>query len=142
MRSLTIDQLSVGDAARFTKTVTEIDIAFFAAIGGDFNPVHFDDEFAKRSLFGARVAHGPVLLAFAANVLGMELPGVGTIAVENHIAYRRPAYIGDTITTTGEVAELDVDAHRTKIALTWTNQDATVIADGYAIVMPPKRPAI
>ena len=138
MRSLTMEQLDVGDAAQFTKTVTETDVALFAAISGDFNPVHVDAEFAKTSLFGARVAHGPLTLALAAGVLGMRLPGVGTIAVTNHIEYRRPVYLGDTITTRGEVAELDRDANRARIALTWTNQDGTLVADGYAVVMPPK----
>jgi 3-hydroxybutyryl-CoA dehydratase len=142
MRSLTMDQLSVGDAAQFTKTVTETDIALFGAISGDFNPLHFDAEWAKTSPFGARVAHGPLTLALAANVLGMQLPGVGTIAVENLIAYRRPVYIGDTITTRGEIAELDPGANRARIALTWTNQDGTLVADGHAIVMPPKHPAV
>jgi 3-hydroxybutyryl-CoA dehydratase len=142
MQSLTMEQLSVGDAAVFTKTVTETDVALFAAISGDFNPVHVDAEFAKTSLFGARVAHGPLTLALAAGVLGMHLPGVGTIAVTNHIDYRRPVFIGDTITTRGEVAELDPEANRARIALTWTNQDGTVVADGYAIVMPPKSPAL
>lgn len=142
MRSLTIQQLTVGDAAQFTKTVSETDVALFAAISGDFNPVHVDAEFAKTSLFGARVAHGPLTLALAAGVLGMRLPGVGTIAVTNHIDYRRPVYIGDTITTRGEVAELDADANRARIALTWTNQDGTLVADGYAVVMPPRSPAL
>jgi len=142
MRSLTMEQLSVGDAAQFTKTVTETDVALFAAISGDFNPVHVDAEFAKTSLFGRRVAHGPLTLALAAGVLGMHLPGVGTIAVTNHIDYRRPVFIGDTITTRGEVAELDPEANRARIALTWVNQDGTLVADGYAVVMPPKSPAL
>lgn len=142
MRSLTMDELSVGDSARFTKTVTETDVAFFAAISGDFNPVHVDAEWAKSSLFGARVAHGPLTLALAAGVLGMHLPGVGTIAETNHIDYRRPVYIGDTITTRGEVAELEPERNRVRIALTWTNQDGVVVAEGYAVVMPPKRPAL
>ncbi|HEY1277718.1 MAG TPA: MaoC family dehydratase [Thermoleophilaceae bacterium] len=138
MRSLTMEQLSVGDAAEFTKTVTETDVAFFAAISGDFNPVHVDAEWAKRSLFGARVAHGPLTLALAAGLLGMDLPGVGTIAETNHIDYRRPVYIGDTIRTRGEVAERDVERNRVRIALTWTNQDGALVAEGYAVVMPPK----
>jgi 3-hydroxybutyryl-CoA dehydratase len=142
MRSLTMEQLNVGDAAQFTKTVTETDVALFAAISGDFNPVHVDAEWAKTSIFGARVAHGPLTLALAAGVLGMHLPGVGTIAVTNHIDYRRPVYIGDTITTRGEVAELDPGANRARIALTWVNQDDTLVADGYAIVMPPRSPAL
>lgn len=138
MRSLTMDQLSVGDSAQFTKTVTETDVAFFAAISGDFNPVHVDAEWAKGSLFGARVAHGPLTLALAAGVLGMELPGVGTIAETNHIDYRRPVYIGDTITTRAEVAEREPERNRVRIALTWTNQDGDVVAEGYAVVMPPR----
>jgi 3-hydroxybutyryl-CoA dehydratase len=138
MKSLTIEQLKAGDHAQFTKTVTETDVAFFAAISGDFNPVHVDAEFAKTSLFGARVAHGPLTLALAAGVLGMHLPGVGTIAVTNHIDYRHPVFIGDTITTRGEVAELEPERNRVRIALTWTNQDGTLVADGYAVVMPPK----
>jgi 3-hydroxybutyryl-CoA dehydratase len=138
VRSLTIDELSVGDSARFTKTVTETDIAFFAAISGDFNPVHVDAEWAKGSLFGGRVAHGPLTLALAAGVLGMELPGVGTIAVTNHIDYRRPVYVGDTITTLAEISERDVERNRVTVALTWTNQGGELVADGYAVVMPPK----
>lgn len=138
MRSLTFEQLAIGDDARFSKTVTETDIAFFAAISGDFNPVHVDAEFAKASRFGGRVAHGPLTLALAAGVLGMHLPGVGTIAVSNHIEYRRPVFVGDTITTRGEVSELEAERRRVKVALTWTNQDGEVVADGYAVVIPPK----
>jgi 3-hydroxybutyryl-CoA dehydratase len=138
MRSLTMKELTPGDSARFTKTVTETDIAFFAAISGDFNPVHVDAEWAKDSLFGGRVAHGPLTLALAAGVLGMELPGVGTIAVTNHIDYRRPVYVGDTITTRAEISERDVERNRVKVALTWMNQDGELVADGYAVVMPPK----
>jgi 3-hydroxybutyryl-CoA dehydratase len=138
VRSLTIDELRIGDSARFTKTVTETDIAFFAAISGDFNPVHVDAEWARGSLFGGRVAHGPLTLALAAGVLGMELPGVGTIAVTNHIDYRRPVYVGDTITTLAEISERDVERNRVTVALTWTNQGGELVADGYAVVMPPK----
>jgi 3-hydroxybutyryl-CoA dehydratase len=84
------------------------------------------------------VAHGPLTLALAAGVLGMELPGVGTIAVSNHIDYRRPVYVGDTITTRAEISKRDVERNRVTIALTWTNQDGELVADGYAVVMPPK----
>ena len=133
-----MDQLPLGEAAQFTKTVTETDIAFFAAISGDFNPVHVDAEFAKRSRFGARVAHGPLTLALAAGVLGMHLPGVGTIAVTNFIEYRKPVFVGDTITTRGEVSERDEERRRVRVALTWTNQDADVVAEGYADVIPPR----
>ncbi len=142
MESLTIEQLSVGDSAAFTKTVTETDIALFAAISGDFNPLHVDAEFAKRSRFGARVAHGPLTLALAAGVLGTRLPGIGAIAVSNHIEYRRPVYIGDTITTRAEVAALDTERNRATIGLVWTNQDGELVAEGEAVVIPPREPAL
>ena len=138
MRSLTISELTVGDAVDFSKTVTETDIAMFAAISGDFNPVHMDAEFAKTTPFGARVAHGPLTLALCAGILGMQLPGVGTVAVTNHIDYRRPVYIGDTITSRVEVSELDHDRNRATMALTWTNQSGELVAEGHAVVKPPK----
>lgn len=142
MESLTIEQLAVGDSAQFSKTVTETDVALFAAISGDFNPLHVDAEFAKRSRFGARVAHGPLTLALAAGVLGTRLPGIGAIAVSNHIDYRRPVYIGDTITARAEVAALDSERNRATIALVWTNQDGELVAEGEAVVIPPREPAL
>lgn len=142
MQSRTIEDLHVGQSASFSKTVTETDVAFFAAISGDFNPVHVDEVWARSSAFGRRVAHGPLTLALSAGVLGMELPGVGTIAVSNHIDYRRPVYIGDTVTARAEVAELDTERRRVTMALTWTNQDGELVAEGHAVVKPPKQPAL
>jgi 3-hydroxybutyryl-CoA dehydratase len=138
MESHTLEQLQVGDAAESSKTVTETDVALFAAISGDFNPLHMDAEYAAKSRFGARVAHGPLTLALCAGLLGTRLPGLGTIAVSNHIDYRRPVYIGDTVTTRVEVAELDTERGRATMALTWTNQKGDVVADGEAVVMPPR----
>jgi 3-hydroxybutyryl-CoA dehydratase len=137
MDSRTIDQLQIGDAAEFSKTVTETDIAMFAAISGDFNPVHVDAVYAAGTPFGARVAHGPLTLALCAAILGMRLPGLGTVAVSNHIDYRRPVYIGDTITARVEVAQLDKERNRATMAITWTNQDDTLVAEGEAVVKPP-----
>lgn len=142
MQSLTIDQLAVGDSAEFSKTVTETDIALFAAISGDFNPLHVNAEFAKSSRFGARVAHGPIMLALAAGVLGNRLPGIGAIAVSNHIEYRRPVYIGDTITSRAEVAALDPERNRATIGLVWTNQNGELVAEGEAVVIPPRESAL
>lgn len=138
MRSLTMEQLSVGDAAESSKTITETDIALFAAVTGDFNPVHMDAVFAASTPFGARVAHGPITLSLSAGILGMRLPGVGTVAVTNHIDYLKPVYIGDTITTHVEVAQLDPERNRATMSLRWTNQDGDVVAEGEAVVKPPR----
>jgi 3-hydroxybutyryl-CoA dehydratase len=140
VRSLPIDQLSVGDAAESRKTVSESDVYLFAGISGDFNPLHVDAEYAKATPFGARVAHGPLTLSLCAGLLGTELPGLGTVAVSNLITYEAPVFIGDTIAVRVEVAELDPDRNRATMAVTWRNQDGTQVASGSMVVKPPRTP--
>jgi 3-hydroxybutyryl-CoA dehydratase len=138
MNSVPIDQLHVGDAKESRKTVSETDVYLFAGITGDFNPMHVDAEYAKTTPFGARVAHGPLTLALCAGVLGTELPGLGTVAVSNHIEYQRPVYIGDTITVRVEVAELEPERNRATMAITWRTQDGDQVAEGAMVVKPPR----
>lgn len=138
MNSVPIDQLRIGDARESRKTVSETDVYLFAGITGDFNPMHVDAEYAKTTPFGARVAHGPLTLALCAGILGTELPGLGTVAVSNHIEYQAPVYIGDTITVRVEVAELDPERNRATMAITWRNQDGTQVAEGAMVVKPPR----
>lgn len=92
----------MGDKASFTKTVTDIDVWAFAGISGDFNPVHVNEEYAKNTRFGRRIAHGPVAMSLVAPVLGMMLPGPGTILVDLYTRYTAPVYPLDTITCTVE----------------------------------------
>ena len=138
MRSHTIGELTVGDAATFRKTISESDVYLFAGITGDLNPVHVDAEFAKTTPFGARVAHGPLTFSLCAGLLGTELPGVGTVAVTNEVTYEAPVYIGDTIEVKVEVAVLDPERNRATMAVTWHNQDGRQVASGSMVVKPPK----
>jgi 3-hydroxybutyryl-CoA dehydratase len=138
MRSLTISDLSIGDSAEFSKTISESDVYLFAGITGDLNPIHVDAEFAKTTPFGARVAHGPLTFSLCAGLLGTELPGVGTIAVTNEVTYEAPVYIGDTIRVRVEIAALDAERNLTTVAVTWHNQDAKRVASGSMVVKPPK----
>ncbi len=138
MRSLTLDQLTVGEAAESRKTISESDVYLFAGVTGDFNPLHVDAEYAKTTPFGARVAHGPLTLALCAGLLGTELPGLGTVAVSNQVSYQRPVFIGDTIAVRVEVAELDPERNRATMAVTWRNQDGEQVAEGSMVVKPPR----
>jgi 3-hydroxybutyryl-CoA dehydratase len=138
MRSVPIDQLSVGDAVESRKTISETDVYLFAGVSGDFNPLHVDAEYAKTTPFGARVAHGPLTFSLCAGLLGMELPGLGTVAVSNQITYEAPVFIGDTIAVRVEVAELDPARNRATMAVTWRNQEGTQVASGSMVVKPPK----
>src|SRR3990172_6777253 len=84
--------LQVGDKGSFTKTITEKDVFEFADATGDFNPLHIDEEYAKRTVFGHRIAHGILTAGIISTVLGGEIPGLGTIFVEMHIKFLKPVY--------------------------------------------------
>src|SRR4051812_12835586 len=142
MESLTLAQLSVGDAASLDKTITERDIELYAEISGDYNPLHVDAEFAAAGPFGERVAHGPLTMAVAAGVIGTALPGVGTVAVTTRVASLAPARMGDTTTAHVEVGALDIARPGATMDLRGTNQDGQVVAGGEAVVIPPRQPLL
>jgi 3-hydroxybutyryl-CoA dehydratase len=125
-----------GATASFSKTVTESDVVLFAGLTGDLNPVHIDAEHAARSRFGGRVAHGMLTAAFISTVLGMKLPGNGTVYLEQTLRFRKPVMIGDTVTATVEVIEVD-DRGRARLATRCSNQNGETVLDGFATVLLP-----
>ncbi len=135
----TYEEISVGDQASFTKTISETDVYLYAGISGDFNPVHIDEEYAKTTPFGRRIAHGGLAGSLLAPVLGMKLPGLGTVALEVTQKYRAPVYPGDTITcevqVTGKVERLKA----VEMKILWTNQAGTTVSKGTCTVLPPQR---
>lgn len=134
----TMAQISMGDSASFTKTVTECDIILYAGISGDFNPAHVDAESAKNSMFGQRIAHGMLSAGFISNVLGTQLPGPGTIYLGQELKFVKPVYIGDTVTATATVVERIEEKNRLKLETVVKNQRGEVVITGMATVMPPK----
>ena len=129
------DELSVGQFAEFTKTVTETDVVMYAGITGDFNPMHVDEVTASQSRFKGRIAHGMLTAGFISACLGMKLPGAGSIYVGQTLKFTRPVRIGDTITARLEVLELVPEKKRVKLSTTCRNQDQEVVVDGEATVM-------
>jgi len=136
----TISELEVGDAAEFSKTVTEFDIYMYAGITGDFNPAHINETYAQNTFFKTRIAHGMLSAGFISTVIGNQLPGTGTIYVKQELAFRAPVRIGDTITARVEVVELFEEKNRARLATTCHNQDGTLVLDGFALVSPPVPP--
>lgn len=125
----------IGDCGSFSKTITDADIVLFAGVSGDFNPIHINDEFAKNSIFEKRIAHGMLSASFISTVLGMYMPGPGTIYLEQNLKFRKPVYIGDTITAKAIVSEVkNKEKGIYKIDTLIVNQDDCVVTDGYAIV--------
>ena len=134
----TIDTIHIGDSASVSKTVTETDVYLFAGITGDLNPAHVNDEVSSKTMFKGRIAHGMLSAGLISTVLGMYLPGPGTIYMGQELKFTAPVRIGDTITATGTVIELNVEKNRCKIETVCTNQDGKVVTTGVATVMPPK----
>lgn len=138
MTGKTIHDMSVGDYAEFSKTVSESDVYNFAGITGDFNPAHIDEEYAKNTYFKKRIAHGMLSAGFISNVLGTKLPGNGAVYMKQEIAFLAPVYIGDTITARAEVLEINTEKNRVTLKTTCTNQEGKMVVDGTALLSPRK----
>lgn len=138
MTKLTIDQLQVGQQADFTKTVSEGDVYLYAGLTGDLNPAHINEPYAKGTRFGGRIAHGMLSAGFISAVIGMQLPGPGSIYMGQNLKFVAPVRIGDTVTATVTVREIDSAKNRVTLDTVCTNQEGTVLITGEALVMPPK----
>lgn len=131
----TYDKLKVGDKDSVSKVVTSEDVVDFARISTDNNPVHLDEEFAKTTQFGRRIAHGMFGAGLISAAIGTKLPGYGTIYMGQNLKFMGPVFLGDTITAYVEVLE-KIDAKKRLKLKTWVeNQDGKVVIDGDALVM-------
>jgi 3-hydroxybutyryl-CoA dehydratase len=131
------EDIEVGDSASFGKTVSESDIYTFAGVTGDLNPAHIDEEYAKKTMFKGRIAHGMLGAGFISAVLGTRLPGPGTIYLSQELRFKAPVRIGDTVTATCKVTDKDDSKRKLTIETVAVNQDGKVIIDGAAVVMLP-----
>lgn len=136
----TLDELSLGQAAEFAKTVSETDIYLYAGITGDFNPAHVNEAYAKNTFFKTRIAHGMLTAGFISAIIANQLPGPGTIYLKQDLSFLAPVRIGDTITGRVEVIELIPEKNRVRLKTTCTNSDGVVVIAGEGLVSPPKAP--
>jgi 3-hydroxybutyryl-CoA dehydratase len=132
------EDLTVGAAAEFAKTITETDVVLFAGITGDLNPAHIDAVAAEQGRFGGRIAHGMLSAGLISAVLGTRLPGPGSIYLSQSLRFVRPVRIGDTVTARVEVLELYASRRRAKLATRCTNQGGETVLDGEAMVWLPE----
>lgn len=139
MMGKTIDQFKIGDNAFFQKTITETDVYLYAGITGDINPAHINHEVAKDTFFKGRIAHGMLTAGLISAVLGVQLPGPGTIYLSQELNFTAPVKFGDTIKAEVEVIEIIEEKNRVKLKTICTNQENVVVLKGVATVMPPKK---
>lgn len=128
----------VGQVASVSKTISETDVYNFAGICGDFNPVHVNEQEAVKSIFGQRVAHGMLVASFISTVLGMHLPGPGTIYMGQEMRFCKPVYIGDTITAQVKIVELGAKGNAELETIVF-NQNGEIVLSGSAKVKLPKQ---
>ena len=125
----------VGQRATITRTVSADDIAAFARLSGDYNPLHTDEEFARRSRFGGRIAHGLLTASLLSTVLGMHLPGPGGIYLSQTLRFLKPVRIGDVLTAAAEVTVFDPERRRLTLRTTCTNQHTEAVLEGEAVML-------
>ena len=135
---MTIQEMKIGDHASVTKTVSETDVYLFAGITGDLNPAHTNEVAASKTMFKTRIAHGMLGAGFISAVLGMYLPGPGTIYMGQELKFTKPVHIGDTVTATATVEEIILEKNRVILDTTVVDQDGEIVIQGKATVMPPK----
>ncbi|MDI9471409.1 MAG: MaoC family dehydratase [Tissierellia bacterium] len=138
MKKKTIHELQVGDQASTKVIITEDLVKQFADVSGDKNPVHLDEEYASATPFKSRIAHGMLVGSLFSTLLGTELPGEGTIYLEQNLRFTKPVYLGDEITASVTVRELVTDKNRVLLDTVATNQRDEVVITGTAGVLAPR----
>lgn len=136
----TASELKVGDAAETARTIAESDVYLFAGVTGDLNPAHTNEQYAAGTFFKTRIAHGMLAAGIVSGLLGMVLPGPGTVYVAQELRFLAPVRIGDTVTARVEVLEVDVKRNRAVLDTSCRNQDGVRLLEGRATVSPPVAP--
>jgi 3-hydroxybutyryl-CoA dehydratase len=133
-----IEDLEVGMEAAHERVVTGSDIETFAELSGDNNPVHLDADFAAKSPFKARIAHGMLTASFISTILGTKLPGYGCIYLSQTLRFKAPVRIGDKVRASARIASLDRDKRRAALDCSVSVGDKVVL-EGEALVLVPSR---
>ncbi len=129
------EDLYVGQSASSSKTFSEADVLLFAGVSTDCNPLHISATAAEKGMFGQRVCHGMLVASLISAVLGTKLPGEGTVYMGQNLQFRRPVYLGTTITATVTVKELNAEKHIAILDTICTNEEGVAVIKGEATVM-------
>jgi len=130
----TINQLALGDRVERAYRITDDDLLAFGKLSGDFNPVHFDDDYAAKSIFGRRIAHGMISVAKFSGIFGMDMPGLGTLWLSQSVRFLKPVFVNEPYMAIAEI--IDFDDRRASVA-TWVEDSAGVrVLEGEAVVIP------
>ena len=124
-----------GDTASLSKTISDDDIRAFADVTGDRNPLHLDEEFARQTRFGRRIAHGMLCASLISAVIANEMPGDGSIYLGQTFKFVAPVFLGDTVTARVTIIQIREDKPIVKLETVCTNQRDEVVIKGEATVL-------
>ncbi len=127
-------KFEVGQKASTTKTISDQDVRDFARLSGDHNPIHLDDQYAEKTRFKKRIAHGMLTVSLISQVAGTQLPGPGSIYLSQTLKFKNPVYIGDTITATLEIISIRSDKPIITLKTWAQNQNGDILVEGEAMV--------
>ena len=131
-----IQDIKVGMTESYSKTITDDDVKKYSELSGDFNPVHVDDEYARKSRFGKKIAHGLFSAGLFSAIFGTKLPGIGCVYVSQNLNFKRPVYIDDTVVATVTVLEVDNESKKIKFK-TECKVEKKLVIDGSAVIFIP-----
>lgn len=129
------DRLHVGQVATCTHTITDADLRRFAELSGDTNPLHLDDSYAQRTRFGARIAHAAYISSFFSQIVGTQMPGPGTIFVNQRLRFRGPVYVGETVIASVEITALGEAVATVHVRLLCTTDKGRTVIEGEASLL-------
>jgi phosphate acetyltransferase/phosphate butyryltransferase len=135
--SKTYEEINIGDSASLTRTLTKKDIQLFAIVTGDMNPAHLDENYAKTDIFQQIVGHGMWTGSMFSTLLGMQLPGLGTIYLSQTLKFLKPVHLGDTITAAVKVIAKDDKKKHITLETLCANEQGEHVLEGVAVVLPP-----
>ncbi len=124
----------IGDSVVVSKTITDDDIRAYAALSGDYNPVHVDDRFARTTQFGRRIAHGMLTASLISNAIGNQLPGRGALYLGQTLRFTAPVYPGDTIAAKVTITKIREDKPIMTLETVCSNQRGETVIEGEATV--------
>lgn len=133
-----INGLKVGDTVTKRILINDDTINKYMDVSGDYSPIHADENYAANTKFGKRIVHGMLIGAFFSRIIGMELPGPGSIYVQQSMRFVAPVFIGQEIQIIVIVKEIDIIRNRCKLSTQCLGLDEKLLVDGIAEVIPPK----
>ncbi|MCT7516372.1 MaoC family dehydratase [Aliarcobacter cryaerophilus] len=131
-----LEEIEIGMNVSYSQTITDADVKAFSGISGDRNPIHLDEQYAEKSRYKKRIAHGLMTASYFSALFGTKIPGEGCVYVSQSLNFKRPVYIGDTVVATVEVISVDLAKKRVFFRTTCKVKNK-VVTDGEAELFVP-----